>query len=35
MGMALNKIFRLDDEPYEDEVLLPLNKLYEEKKSKI
>ena len=35
MGLTLNKMFRLDDSPFEDEVLHPLNKLYEDKKSKI
>ena len=35
MGIALNKMFKLDDTPFEDEVLQPLNKLYEDKKTKI
>jgi hypothetical protein len=35
MSNVINKIFRLDDYPYEDEVLAPFNKLYEKKKNKI
>jgi hypothetical protein len=35
MSNVINKIFRLDDYPFEDEVLSPFNKLYEKKKSKI
>ena len=35
MSNVINKIFRLDDYPFEDEVLAPFNKLYEKKKSKI
>jgi hypothetical protein len=35
MSNVINKIFRLDDFPFEDEVLAPFNKLYEKKKSKI
>jgi hypothetical protein len=35
MKNVINKIFRLDDFPFEDEVLGPFNKLYEKKKSKV
>ena len=35
MSNVINKIFRLDDYTFEDEVLAPFNKLYEKKKSKI
>ena len=35
MGLTLNKMFQLDDTPFEDEFLGPLNKLYEDKKNKI
>jgi hypothetical protein len=35
MSNVINKIFRLDDYAYEDEVLSPFNKLYEKKKNKI
>ena len=35
MSNVINKIFRLDDYPFEDEVLMPFNKLYEKKKNKI
>jgi hypothetical protein len=32
MSYVINKIFRLDDSPFEDEVLLPFNNLYDRKK---
>ena len=35
MGLTLNKMFGLDERPFDDDVLLPLNKLYEDKKTKI
>jgi len=35
MSYVINKIFRLDDSPFEDDVLQPFNSLYERKKSKV
>ena len=35
MGIVLNKIFVLDENPYFEEILTPFNKLYEQKKDKI
>ena len=35
MSNVINKIFRLDDFPFEDEVLSPFNRLYEKKKNKV
>ena len=35
MGIVLNKIFLLDESPFEDEILQPFNKLYQMKKDKI
>ena len=35
MSHVMNKIFRLDDSPFEDDVLQPFNQLYERKKPKI
>ena len=33
MKIAFNKIFRMDDDPFVDEIFSPFNKLYEKKKS--
>jgi hypothetical protein len=35
MSHVMKKIFRLDDSPFEDDVLIPFNQLYERKKSKV
>jgi hypothetical protein len=35
MSYVINKIFRLDEIGFEDEVLQPFNKLFEKKKQKI
>ena len=35
MNVALNKIFRMDEHHFEDEILDPINDLMEAKKSKI
>jgi len=35
MQFTLNKIFRLDDHPFDDEILQPLNKLFDTKKKKV
>lgn len=35
MSYVINKIFRLDDSPFKDDVLLPFNQLYERKKTKV
>ena len=35
MGIGLNKIFSLDESPYEDEFLQPLNTLFTKKQDKI
>lgn len=35
MGIGLNKIFSLDESPYEDEFLQPLNALFAKKQDKI
>jgi hypothetical protein len=35
MSYVINKIFRLDDSHFEDDVLQPFNQLYEKKKSKV
>ena len=35
MSYVINKIFRLDDSPFEDDVLQPFNQLYERKKTKV
>jgi hypothetical protein len=35
MGIVLNKLFLLDSKPFEEEVLHPFNKLFEQKKDKI
>jgi hypothetical protein len=35
MSYVINKIFRLDDINFEDEVLHPFNKLYDKKRQKI
>ena len=35
MSYIINKIFRLDDSPFEDDVLQPFNQLYERKKAKV
>ena len=35
MGIGLNKIFSLDESPYEDEFLQPLNALFTRKQDKI
>jgi hypothetical protein len=35
MSYVINKIFRLDDSHFEDDVLQPFNLLYEKKKSKV
>jgi hypothetical protein len=35
MSYVMNKIFRLDDSPFEDDVLQLFNNLYDKKKNKI
>lgn len=35
MGIILNKMFELDSKPFEEEVLIPFNSLFDQKKDKI
>jgi hypothetical protein len=35
MGIILNKMFELDSSPFEEDVLLPFNSLFDQKKDKI
>ena len=35
MGQVLNKFFRLDSQPYDDDIMEPFNQLYLQKKEKI
>ena len=35
MGIVLNKLFQLDSTPFHEEILIPFNKLYDQKRDKI